>query len=732
MASRSLKILDYVNIATEGEKGVHIDAVKPVHSVTKDGIHDWVINTYNNLQEHMTNIASQQIRNLSLRKGVYYSSKDGRAKLVNDLEKFEKVGVNANYLEELGKQRKAKLTSFIPATRAIPKNSDYSSIQSAKGADKLLDSVKYSKNYKALISSVVDNTYTFGEQPLIIGWDPYAGKPTPEWEKLARKLEQKNPNAIEGEVNGKVINLDRPEVRGDLFFRAHLPYMMVRDPKSRPEDVQWVMYLGYEHIDDVKFDHSKADKKHFEVKKTYSIFNPENMELEQLDDHILIIRFYARSSRFLRSGMYFKATEYGFLTPPEDIWYDDVPSSEYGNLPHEILTDISYPAHLHARSTIDLLSGLQHQSNKFLTMFAKALELQAHPKALLPNGSGVKIESLANAKATVIRYNAPFEPKVVTLGNIPPSLPNAWDMYKNELFQLGGSGPVSQGDIPRGLRSGVALRLVKQFEDIRNADQVAKLEQFILAVDRKQLPIIQKRFPEEFAISIVGEDKQRFIESFKKADLDSVHDLEIQAVNPLSKDPAGQTQNVLDLIEVTANTTEGVPYSNRQILKILEYPKPDIVIDPITVAIDAAERENSFFAEGKKVLPPRPGEDLISHYRTHMPFYRRDIFRDMPEEWQQAFIDHMIGTEYLIFEQMSENAIFAQIVQRDLPSFPSFSVNYVNLIQTARSLVQQGGPNQLALAQQSAQGQLQSVGTTPTTGGNAVSELPVSPEGLGQ
>lgn len=702
----SLPLSEFIKIADRGDRP-EVEPVKPYFALSNpngesmhsglSNSHEWLFNLYNAGLEHSKYEANEDIVASALYKGLHYWSQDKSLDFRDSKNNIRRddAPIYANYIQELGRQRTSKLTAFIPGTRVIPSTAELTDREAAKSGDKLLDYIKYKNKHKQMMRRCVTEAYKYGEQPLFIEWNKDAGSIKKEWQATADIAEKEGHKSgkVKVKLDGKFveIDLDNPEHEGDVEYNLWTPYMIGYAPFNATciREIEGVYRFSYQHVEKIKRDYPNIkhpyDSADYEAVPRWS-YNHQSMQATLLEDHDLVIEYFGRSSKYLRGGVYMKITEQTELEKPQDLPYDRLDDSEWGNIPMEMIKDIDYVNQVRGGSTVHLLKNLQHKSNKFITDMVKNVELAARAKLFLPKGSGVGVETIADSGVTVVKYNAPYKPEFASNNAVNVSaLAGGHELLKSEFFQLGGSGPVSQGDVPKGVKSGVALRLVKQFEDIRNADLIEQLNEFIVAVDRKTLAIAKQYYSEdeERMLLVMGKDKKRKIESLKVSDLSKVHDVQIQDVNALSKEPAGKLQELIDLIEITAKNPEGPVYTNAQLIKILDYPVPEDAKDTIAESALAADWENEQLADGREVPEPRSGEDLLTHYKTHKAFYHGRRWHDLSEKAQLLFEEHMMATEFLMFEKMSQSPAYEQLILTTTPDFPSFSENYLDLMRAS-------------------------------------------------
>jgi hypothetical protein len=239
-----------------------------------------------------------------------------------------------------------------------------------------------------------------------------------------------------------------------------------------------------------------------------------------------------------------------------------------------------------------------------------------------------------------------------------------------KMTMLGGSQPISKGDIPSNIRSGRAIRLLEELESLRASDSIKKAEKFVLNLYKRTLSIIGQNYSknDDRLIKILGEDKKFQIDSFKAVALERPYDVQLVPSSALPQTPAARMATVMELMQIPA-IQEAIP---REILMdSLELGTPGKVYDAITASVNKASWENQMFIKGKNPPEPIDGDNHIVHWSEHAKIIEGKSFLEFSSEMRERLIEHIMVHE---MEMMDKAALSPSFLQRllQLDSFPKY------------------------------------------------------------
>lgn len=237
--------------------------------------------------------------------------------------------------------------------------------------------------------------------------------------------------------------------------------------------------------------------------------------------------------------------------------------------------------------------------------------------------------------------------------------------------QRGVERPTATGTIAlieQGLTTFSAI-VKRYYRGMKKEFQLVKLQNEIFLTDSK-----------EFRIS--GSSKKIAFSDIKNEDFGGVKDI-VPVADPSFASKQIRRQEALQLHQITMQNllVIGTPppgegqepaikpnlkammASTKMLYAPFEEPHTQELIDAIEETIPPTsippDEENAMYMQGD-ISIPLPEEDHIAHFLVHSEFIRSDAYKDMPEEYEKLFLDHLALTQTLAVAQAQQAAAQAQ------------------------------------------------------------------------
>lgn len=196
-------------------------------------------------------------------------------------------------------------------------------------------------------------------------------------------------------------------------------------------------------------------------------------------------------------------------------------NSDPGEFPFIFFPAIPVPSRAVADGVVTDLTTPQKSYNIKRTAEARILEEMGNPMWTIPRGSVDDYDQISNEIGGVVEYNVlnGFKPERVQ-GNSPDQ---GWQLAmerdQSDMDDMSGAHDISQGAAPKGndTYSGMALQVEQ--DETKLSLLVQSYEDGMKKWGEKVLRLVQKYFPEEQQLSIVGENGEIEAFSFSGADL---------------------------------------------------------------------------------------------------------------------------------------------------------------------------------------------------------------------
>lgn len=653
------------------------EVLDPVHTLNfsdTEAVLKWTKDAYEAEIDAVKARAWTMFKNRCLVKGCHYSTQNKQGDFLN--RKREDISphtskVVVNEMFEYRQQRSSRLSRFTTAITAVPHSNEHSDKEGAQVTKAILDTIAYSNNFERMRRELDEDASTDGEAYVHPYWDEYAGDLDKTWAKAKAKYDEfEGKKKKEAQAAAAKIypgfDINEPKRIGDICYRRFYPWQLILDPQDCPEKVEWVTHFDHVHI-------KKLEKLHgvtVEPTETAYNFDFDNFEAHKLKDHALVFTVWARSTRYLPHGMQWVCTPDKMLSAPEHIKQPWVDGMEFGDIPLIRVTDIDISGELHGTATFNLLAPLQHYLNQFYTLARRNIVISAHPKFLIPKQGKVNITNATANDATVVEYFAPYKPTIETAASLPPEVLGMIELLAQKMTMLGGTQPISKGDVPSNVRSGRAIRLLEELEALRSSGPIKKSEELMVKLYKVTLALIGKHYKDsdERLIRILGTDKKYQIDSFKASVLHKPYDIRVLPSSALPQTPGARLEVVTELMQIPT-VFESQP--KEVWLDALNLGAPGKIYSAFDASLNKAEWENEQFIQGKVPNEPGDGDDHIVHWSTHNRMFESKSFLEFTPEQQKQAITHQMIHEMEMVDKADINPAYYQELFR-LKGFPKF------------------------------------------------------------
>lgn len=305
----------------------------------------------------------------------------------------------------------------------------------------------------------------------------------------------------------------------------------------------------------------------------------------------------------------------------------------HGELPVHMMSHIALPTSQHAMSILQQLRAPVLELSKTKSQLIENRNLMSNPPWLIPKQLQVTKE-IQNRPGLRIEYNYMPNvppPKPVEMPEIPKYVTEMVESLKEDIREISGQGETSQGKVPPGARSGVAIAYLQEEDDTRLGTTVQELEETMEGVAYQQLRIMAEKYDTPRTVNIYRVSGEPEVFDFVGTMLSGAGGVNCQAGSALPRSKAAKQQFILDLWD---RKLEQDPRKVRQMLELSEGEPDEWEVD-----LDQAERENH---ELKEVIDPGVEEwyNHPAHHYMHRNYMKSAEFRKQSKEIQQLFKKH--------------------------------------------------------------------------------------------
>jgi len=314
----------------------------------------------------------------------------------------------------------------------------------------------------------------------------------------------------------------------------------------------------------------------------------------------------------------------------------------HGRLPIYLMGHVPFPISQWPMSILTGLKGPVLELSKTESQMLENRNLMANPPWLIPKQLRVTKE-IQNKPGMRIEYN--FMPNVpkpepVQMPEMPKYVSDLIQILKDHILEISGQGETSQGKVPPGARSGVAIAYLQEEDDTRIGVTVQEFEEMCENVAYAMLCLMADKYTTPRTVAIYKNHSDIEIIDFQGSMLAGAASVVVQAGSALPRSKAAKQQYILDLWD---RKIEQDPRKVRQMLELSEGDPDEWEVD-----LDQAERENHILQAG---TDPGVKEwyNHPAHHYVHRNFMKSADFSELGQDIQQLFEQH--DQEHTYYEE---------------------------------------------------------------------------------
>lgn len=521
------------------------------------------------------------------------------------------VRITANKIGGIVERTIAKLTKEAPIPEARPASDSDDDVDGARVATRILTHEMDRMDWSALLV----NFYFW---PVTLGWSFMHVRWNPDMGQLVGELEDQTLN--EGEVELEIVPA----------------FELAVDPNARSmDDAEWcirttsftkeAVFIKYgKEVEGAESGRSLADEVY--SLSTSAAAAPALRENTAHGDFIKIHQFWMKPNKLAPKGLVVTWAGKTILEGPMDFPY------EHGELPFVQFDLLPGLGTREGRTWVTDLIPLQIDYNDARSREATIRRLLT-PKILAPVGS---IDpSRVTSRVEIITY-------LPTGGAPTMSIPDSGWMAQYEegmkradmeMGERAGQQDVSSGRAPSASMPAAAILALQEADDTKLAISAKLLANGIERVGYQILRLAKQYWTEERVVRTWSDDGELEVYRFSQLDLSEGYDVHISSESGVGRSKSARAQLALDL------NARGVPpfTDPRTLLRFLDLPGTDMLLDEFTIDIKQAHRENGYLVQGQPVEIHSFDNHPI-HLNEHDRLRKSEDYERMTPE-QRAVID---------------------------------------------------------------------------------------------
>jgi hypothetical protein len=599
-------------------------------------------------------------QNIAFFMGDFWTEWDVHTRrLVEPVQKpLHRVRLPINLAQPAVRTELAKLTKNRPIIDTLARSSDQEDLNSAKVGDKMLNNYVEKKFHMPRVRKKMLNWVLMcGLGGILTDWDETA---LGEIEVLHDKEGNPifDPKLIEEYKAKYEQDEERPNYKkipmGEMITKAVSPFALIWDFSTNDfHEAAWCIFSDVYDVDEVKRRWNVDVESDSDA--IPGIIENRLMNSMDLTGKLGKERPVHAQKMAVIHQMWIKPGHVKFpnglclvFNKTAVLKFEDY-NYGHGELPIEVMSHIELPTSQHAMSVLQQLRAPVLELSKTKSQLIENRNLMANPPWLIAKQLQVTKE-IQNRPGLRIEFtfmpNIP-PPKPVEMPEMPKYVVELVAGLKEDIREISGQGETSQGKVPPGARSGVAIAYLQEEDDTRLGPTVADFEETMEGVAYKQLRLMAEKYDTPRTVSIYKVNGEPEVFDFVGTMLSGAAGVQCRAGSALPRSKAAKQQYILDLWD---RKLEQDPRKVRQMLELGEGEPDEWEVD-----LDQAERENHELKEGDD-----PGVqewyNHPAHHYMHRNYMKSGDFKKQPEEIQQLFMHHDEEHTHMEQQQAAEMA----------------------------------------------------------------------------
>jgi hypothetical protein len=556
-----------------------------------------------------------------------------------------KVRLPINLVNPTVRTEYAKLLKNRPIAECVARSDDKSDLDAAKMGDKILNYyVEKEFDMASVRREALIWALTCGLGAVFVDYDPSAmgeievlvgpdGAPVfdPQQIKLVQQYYK--------DKNHSPTTIAIPQ--GDLRMRALGPMQWGWDFATRnPRQAKWCYVTEIYDALEVEQrwgveveDHNvqanmlerrileRADLTNFTISQG-NVNNPTSQQLVQI--HRV---FVLPGHKFFPKGAEIVFTDHEFI---------DATKYPFGHnkLPINCMGHIPFPGSDYPLSVVSQIRDPNLELAKTESQMIENRNLMSNPPWVFYKQHGIKEGQLVNKPGLQLevdyRPNMP-DPHPVDMPDLPQYVKDFPTILEQHIQTIAGQGETSQGRVPPGARSGVAIAYLQEEDDTKLGPTVGEYEEMMERVAWQQLHLIAERYDAPRTARIPRPHALPDVFDFIGSMLSGVAAVQVQAGSALPRSKAAKQQFYLDLASM------GIETDMRKLKQELELGEGEP--DEISKDEMQAERENDLMETGV-MAPVKDWFNHEVHIRVHRGYMKSVDYENLPPNIQRIYDEH--------------------------------------------------------------------------------------------
>lgn len=559
-----------------------------------------------------------------------------------------------NHTLSVARTELAKLTKSQPIMEVVANSNESTDIAATKVAKSALDYAEWKFKLRKLRKDALWWMICCGVGGVYTGWD-YLNEDSGKLKFLIDPITNEptfNPQR-EQEIEEMVKQGTLDEMpwdefpMGEMEYSVLSPFQMLPDPTQLSfQKIREIITTDVVNIDVLRDMYGRAamninpEETHLGtmerlMMERVGVVNPayDSFDHDAAYTHTWWLEPGYYKNSFLKDGVFIRWAQSKILDFSPTFPFDD------GRLPFVFFEHIPAATSIWPDTTVSQIRGLNLEIDKTTSQLIEGKDFMANPMWLLATQHKIKGQ-IKNVAGGMIRYvhvpNVP-PPQPIQGLTLPPQIESLLAGLREQILDVSGQSEVSRGNVPTGVRSGVAVAYLQEEDDTKLGPTVDNFENAVALMGSQTLSRFSQFYTENRIIRFYRRDGKFDAIKFKGADLKDNTDVVCQVGSAMPKSKAARQQYTLELVSL------GVETDPKTIKEELDLGSGEP--DNSDKSISQADRENNIMLHGMqlnlfKLADPTNPQDVQQTVAAAIPV----------KAWQ----DHAIHIERHTSQMMDE------------------------------------------------------------------------------
>ena len=422
--------------------------------------------------------------------------------------------------------------------------------------------------------------------------------------------------------------------------------------RAKVRDLEDVKERYPEHADEIKGDTSHSQ--FFEFERQIASLNtrplgglsslgaPMDQGSRRDPDKVLVKEHFLRPCAKYPEGRYVVVAGDVVVKYEEELPYGfhDMPN------PYPVVefTDMIDVGQFWTATFIEQLIPIQRAYNDLRSHLQEQVDMNIHPKWMVPKQAQIPDEALVNAAGEVVEWNyipGMPEPHPVTPGNISADAWRMADLLRGEFDDVSQIFPSYEGKTG-GAESGFQTNLLQEASDNVHAPDGRGYELAVQDASLKFRRMMKAGYTVERLLSFSGPNSAPEMYQFSNAQIDEHASIRVQIGSAMAGLKSTKIEQTLNLYDRGLLGDPNDPEVKRRTLTSLDMNGMEEAMERAALDQEMAQHENTEILEERDITIPQFYENHAVHYETHTEELKGPAAQALSDEVRIRLITHII------------------------------------------------------------------------------------------